>query len=420
MKKLTFAMALAGLVSGPAMAAIELAPDLSVSGFGTIGAVHSNNNQADYAPSVLYPTGAGRTSSTSYGPDTKFGVQLEWKPTSRLSFVTQALSKQYANNSYSPQIEWAYGKFAVTSELDVRVGRIRPAIYMLSDYLDVNYANPWVRAPSEFYSSLSVSHMDGIDLMWRPKLGPVSLLVQPYAGHAKAILPQSTGSIPIDGILGINLSGSMGDFTLRGGYLQSKATLDTPGSTASLASAFAVGCRAGDQAACGAITTLIPNQAKLTFSSLGASYDNSKYFASGEIGKRNGAFDALTSWYVSGGTRIGKWTPYATYGSSKNNGPTQFTAGTFAGIPAFGLPSTNALGTSVLVAYGMDQHTVSLGVRYDLATNLALKTQWDHVTTVPKSGQAGTGAGLFRNSTTAFSAGANNVDLISVSLDFVF
>ena len=68
----------------------------------------------------------------------------------------------------------------------------------------------------------------------------------------------------------------------------------------------------------------------------------------------------------------------------------------------------------------MDQNTKTLGLRYELFTNIALKAQWDRIDTSTKNGQASTGGGIFVYGTSAFKNSGNSVDLFSTSVDFIF
>jgi hypothetical protein len=68
----------------------------------------------------------------------------------------------------------------------------------------------------------------------------------------------------------------------------------------------------------------------------------------------------------------------------------------------------------------MDQSTITLGLRRELWNNVALKGQFDRVSTQTKNGQPGTGKGLFKNTSIAFNNRDNDVNLFSLSLDFVF
>lgn len=430
MKQLSVSIAVASLFALSQSLAIEIGQDVTLKGFGTVGAVHSNSSEADFLSDITFRSkGVGNTRTTSYNIDTKAGVQVDWKATPRLSLTGQLLAKQGWDNTYTPELEWAFAKFSILPSLDLRVGRIRPAIYMLSDFIDVNYANIWVRPPFEFYVAAPLARMEGVDLIWLPSIGDVTLLVQPYFGNTKLNLTSSPGTksyLKADRITGFNLTASKGDLTFRLGYIQTSMSIQSLDIDNGMMAAFNAICGIiGDPAACTQGTALAPYDKKAKFSSFGATYDNGDYLISGEFGKRTtDMFIAdATTWYVTAGKRIEQWTPYLTYSSFRNDSLTQFSGGAFPGSAEFGLPSTNDLVNMVLLNNPMDQHTLSLGVRYDVMQNLAIKAQWDHIKTEPKSGIMGTGGGLFGRGNTmseAFSNNSNQVNLISVSLDFVF
>jgi len=110
--------------------------------------------------------------------------------------------------------------------------------------------------------------------------------------------------------------------------------------------------------------------------STGGTWDNGGYFISGEFGKAASTTTLLAdsgSWYLTGGIRLGLWTPYANY-----------------------------LVTAILQNTAQSQHTLSAGVRYDILSNLSLKLQWDHTATQCNTPSAGTCDGLFGNTTAAF------------------
>jgi hypothetical protein len=429
MKQLTITLALATALGAPCVFAADQDSNVSLKGFGTLGVVHSNSSSSDYAPNFFAPNGAGATRSTAFGVDSKLGVQMDWKATSAISFTGQALSKYRYDKSYSPDLEWAFVKFAASSDLDVRVGRIRPAVYLLSDYLDVNYANPWVRPPLEFYASAPISRMEGIDVLWRPTVGDYSFLVQPYLGTTgKFDLPGGNGdTIQFKNVVGANLTATAGDFTYRAGYIQVDLTYNSAGLVGAFGAAGLGGlCASPAKIACAEAAALIPTDKKASFASLGVAYDNGEYFASGEYGKRSteSMVSDNTTYYVSGGLRTGKWTPYVTYASIKIDSPVKSTIVAPSGAPAqvVGLVgmANGAINQLLLSAAMSDENSLSVGTRYDLAKNIALKAQWDRVSTKKVDGVTGTGFGAFRGYSPAFADRDNSVKVISFALDFVF
>jgi hypothetical protein len=408
------------MTATPAFAQDASFSKFSVSGYGTVGAAHSDSDESDYIPNpTLQPDGVGRSTETSLAPDSKMGVQVDYKFSDRLSVSGQILSKQFTTDKFEPQLEMAFAKFALTSNLDLRAGRLRLPLYLLSDSLDVNYANAWVRPPQEFYASGSLTRYEGADLLWRTKVGKVSFLVQPYGGGTSVVLPGGATRVVVNNILGLNVSAMPGDFVFRIGYLRDDLTVYSAAFDNGVLPALRAICNIGDQAACAQLIEQPTVDEDSSFTTFSAAYDNGTYFGSAELGMRDQDSELqATAWYVSGGTRVGKWTPYATYSATERKTPTTFTAGTFPG--GGGLPSTNAFVTSLRLSSAMDQSTITLGLRRELWDNVAIKGQYDRVSTQTKNGQAGTGKGLFKNTTSAFNNRDNDVNLLSVSIDFVF
>lgn len=404
--------------------AIDLGHGFTIKGFGTGGLVNSSNGSADFVANSIQPAGAGLTDGISLTVDSKLGLQLDYQATDRLSFVAQGLSKQQYNKSFTPVLEWAYAKFKILPELHIRAGRIRPALYMLSDYLDVNYANPWVRPPTEFYSSAALSRMEGVDFLWRPSTGDISWLVQPYFGITHLKTPGVGNSFKSDNILGINLTGTYSDLTLRVGFGQGDLTLFSPSLSQALSGLSSI-CNTGlDPTACEQYNAFGITRKNVMFSSVGANWDNGDYFVLGEFGKRTAKTKVVsdaTVWYISGGARIKKFTPYITYSNYHNDSPAAYNGDT-NNVFNLGLgAAVNQISTALLQgANAMDQHTITLGMRYDFMSKFALKAQWDHIQTSTKDGLAGTGGGLFVNQQPGFGNGPTQVDLFSVTLDFAF
>lgn len=405
----------AGLCSNAAYA-LDLGHDVTLKGYGTLGIANSSTGNADFVSNsnLQYTGGVGRTNSLGISPDTKVGLQIDWQATSRLSITSQAISKQGRENSWVPELQLAFAKFKLLPDLDIRAGRFRPPIYMLSDYMDVNYANPWIRPPSEFYYSAIGTPIEGVDFLYRPQTGPVSWLIQPYFGYANNVAGLNNKSITAKNILGGSISASLADFTLRAGYAHMYYTINDSSYTNNVNVPLITLCqRYHDQAACAEQQALDPEGKESSFTSVGANWDNGAYFVSGELGWRNSKsfVPPTTQGYITAGTRLGKFTPYVTYSQVANNGPKTFTRG---------LAPTNAIITGLYRANGMDQNTKTLGLRYDLLKNVDIKAQWDRIDTSTAYGLPGTGGGLFVNATPAFKNGSNAVDIFSVAVDFIF
>jgi hypothetical protein len=391
--------------------AVDLGHGINFTAFGTFGLAYSDNDGADYVTNTnMQAIGAGRSDAVSYKVDSKLGAQFDWQASEKISLSTQFLTKQYEDKTWTPRIEVGFLKYEVAPELDVRVGRLRPPVFNLSDFLDVNFANPWVRPPVEHYAPVPFTYLDGGDLMWRAQSGEVSWLIQPYFGQGE--VDNAWGNTNDAEVYGINVRGGQGDFTFRAGYALNP--FQVTGTTISpVLAALQELCQI-DPVACDLVDEIDSDDSEATYFSLGGSWDNGKFFVSGEWSKTElnvDFFPEMQSWYLSGGARFESWTPYITYAQGKDSS-SYYTGSTN--------PFTNRIINGMHNGVMQGQHSISLGVRYDFMPNVALKAQWDHIETECRDSQPDTCAGVFANMSSGFSNEPQEAEVISLSIDFIY
>ena len=386
----------------------------SFSGYGTVGAAHSSNSNADYLVDEFKPSGPGHTHTWSWDVDTRLGAQLAFTPTSRLSAVAQVITQQRYDGSYQPVVEWANVKYQFTQDLSVRAGRIVLPIYMVTDSRRVGYANPWVRPPVEVYSLVPVTSVDGIDANYRMTFGSVVGTLQATYAQSDSHFPDASGFNPGTAearhIVAVVATLERGFATLRANYGRADLTI------ASFGQLFDAFRQFGPQGA-GIADRFGVDHRKVDFVGLGATYDPGRWFATGEWARfdTHSVLGAKTAWYVSGGHRFGGWTPYLTYARMKADSET-----TDPGLSLQGLPP-QAAGTAAFLNQTLNgllglipsQHTLSAGVRWDFMRNAALKVQVDDVRVDSSS------RGTFGNFQPGFAPGST-ARIVSAVVDFVF
>ena len=132
-KPASFALLAMALCSIGARADDAGAPIFSFSGFGTLGEVHSSQDQADFTSTPFKPSGAGFSHAWSADVDSVIGAQVNANFTPRLSAVVQVVSEQNYDNSYRPHVEWANIRYEFTPDFSVRAGRTALPVLMVSD-----------------------------------------------------------------------------------------------------------------------------------------------------------------------------------------------------------------------------------------------------------------------------------------------
>jgi hypothetical protein len=345
-----------------------------VNGFGTLGAVHSNLERADYTAIYLQPTGAGRSGSWTHDVDSVFGLQGaanygKWK------LVVQGITKQTAHDNWKPTIEWANVRYSFTDNFSVRAGRFAMPTYLFSDTRLVRYAMTAVRPSVEVYRMLPVPRLDGFEMSYNFKTGPVGQNVRAIYGKNTTDLSKVAYARNMDNIALVH-DMSVGDFTIHAAVQKRKfeVVILAPVRSVTAVQHYKV-------------------------ADLGVSYDNGEQVVMVELVRtwlKRRQLSASSFGYVANvGQRFGNFTPYVQYGKLD---PVDEILLTGARAPA--------------------SSTKTVGVRWDFYPNFALKAQYDRAQAENRS------RGTFVNPVTAPPALAfpvnSSSDQVSVSLDFVF
>lgn len=384
-------------------------PSWSLRGFGSAGAAYSDHVGADYTSSILRGSGVGASGRWSGNVDSRLGAQLSVKADPHWSAVLQVVSEQRLDHSYRPMVEWANIKYQASPDLALRFGRIALPVFLSADYRKVGYAYPWARTPVEVYGAIPFGNSDGVDATYRWNRGTLKDVTQLFFGSTGRTLP-GAGSMESRKLAGFSN-------TLEYGAASARVSMFTTELSIDVLRGFFDGLRQfGPQGGALAEHYAVDHK-RATAVSIGASYDPGNWFVMGEMGRmRSRSFlGDTTGVYASSGYRIGDFTPYLSYARVRSNSAT-----TEPGLDLGGLPAPAAAAGASLNAYLRwllttipVQRTVSIGMRWDCVTDVALKLQFDRVT--PLGGSRGT----FINVQPGFRSG-RGVNVASAVLDFVF
>jgi hypothetical protein len=333
---------------------------MTVSGFGTLGVVHSNYSQADFIATIDQPVGVGYSRSWSATPDTDLGVQANLTFTNALSAVVQVLSRDDLDGNFRPAIEWANLKYDLTPDLSLRAGRILLPTYEVSDTRNVGYALPWVRVPVEITYTSNAPYSDGLEILYRVHSGEVTQDLELQLGITNQDLPGELYTTDRSRLALLSDTLRYDDLTVHLAYQQ-----------------------------CDPINVPL---IRLHLVAAGAVYDPGRWFVSADSNYTHDPyFGDLFAAYVSGGVRFGRFAPYIL------------------------LADMHAIreGNSQLPALG-NQHTLGAGVRWDFVKNMDLKVQLERATLGSLDDTV-----AFTNLQPGAQAG-DSAAMLSVALDFVF
>lgn len=365
MKKLVAVSAAvaAALVQLPAAHAQDLDSlmnniDFSFGGYGTVGVVRTNTDAAQF---IRGNEQAGASESVRENVDSNIGVQATARFNSWLAVTAQVLED---SNTLTGIVPWAYAKIDPIDNLSFKLGRVEMPIFAVSDSLDVNYANVWLRPPNEVYSLGSMKELNGGEFTYSLPLLGTHLSFTGYAGNS-VIVTQTLGNYNAWDVHGGEVRWETEWVTLRAGMARTKSEV-TP-----------------------------QQHDHYTFEGFGALMDHNNIIAQAEFVKRySQVYPTIvnsTGWYAMGGYRFGKVAPYVSYATTTKSKP-------FFPVPGYLLSG--------------DQDTTALGVRWDAFKSADLKFQVERVD--PK----GTVGVSFVQPTAAF--GNSVVNAVSLTLDFIF
>lgn len=333
--------ALAIMASAAGSAQVVAAPDIRVSGFGTLGYVTTDTDNAEFRSSLRQHKGATE-SNGDWGVDSRLGLQANATFNDTFSAVAQGYISRRDGDS-SPDLEWLFLQADVLDGTSLRAGRMLVPTFFLSDFRHVGYAQHWLRTPVEVYGTFLNTSFDGLQSVSRFSIGDYNATLQLSGGQATGNKKYfmigerfSETDEQSDSIYSANFSLQRGDWTGRLGYTHMRDV-----EILSMGQVFHSG---NDD-----------------FYSAGLQYDNGSLLAMSEYiwrrwdasGEQDGILDS-EAFYLTAGYRLGNVMPYVTYSEFSPQGE--------------GYPST--LDT---------RRTTALGARWDVARNFAVKAQVEEV-----------------------------------------
>jgi hypothetical protein len=384
------------------------APTWAVHGFGSFGASGTDTNQIAFRRDTTQANGVTR--SGGIDTDSRLGLQLDVDFNQSWHAGVQWVARNHAGDFFEQNLDWAYLRWRPVDDLDIRIGRLGLDLFMLSDYRNVGYTYPWIRPPHEFYGNLLIYHFDGIDIAKKIAVGEGYLTLKAGGGYSFVQLGgNSNNEYTMEGA---SLVYEQGDWRARIGYGHVKSVNEVlpQANIDALASPATNAVWPGASSLIGKLGT---QGKEVHYSSIGLSFDDGVWLAQTEgayVNANYATYLSSASGYLSVGRRVAKFTPFLLLGISE-------TLRGRVNIPEPLLPIPEVIAMrnavdNVLNNYGVDEKSVSLGLRWDVYQNIALKAQWSHFWL------GNNGAGLWVIQTSGPTP--NNVDVWSAGVDFMF
>lgn len=339
----------------------------------------------------------------SFERDSNVGVQISKYIGENVSLTTQLFAA--ASKNFDVEATWAFLKWEPSDVWEFRAGRVRTSTYMLSEYVEVAYSYPWVRPPVEVYTQVPFNNSTGVDARYKKMLWGKDLAIYLFYGaanneiSAQSIIPNSAIYEDFElwfrhlGAIDVRYGNEI--FTVRAGYQFARVSLYPNGGMLNgtlndfLNVLVQQGILGTDY-----INYFSINNRQASFAGVGYQFDWQNIVSMGELVSRRvdspNIADAV-GWYVMGGYRIKALLPHITFGRQRvmGNQMRRF-SGVVNSLAA--LPPPAGLGMNLdSVAQKLtgsspnydggvgDQTSLTIGLRWDVYTGVALKAEFQHV-----------------------------------------
>lgn len=360
-------------------AAAALAADLpsapwSIDGFGTIAATYQDTPGLEFRRSVAQAHGAtaGRVDTDA---DSVLGLQAKLALGERFHVATRGILSPAEDGTWRPKVDRAYLAFTPTGTTQIRAGRIGFDAYLLAESPDVGYSYLPIRPAPEFFGLFASDEIDGGDAAFTLPLADGTVRLRLFGGHnpGKQVMQNGTRVDASSHLLGTVLDYQWHSWMVRLGVVRFRA--DSIPNLQPLAAALNAVGMPDAMALAGEFSRTSHG---LDGGQLGLAYDGHPVecvVLLTHINSHVAVGPKLNSGVATLGYHLSSFTPFASYAAISSFGelapsgiPTQ--AGLDALAQAVHAAQTGAQAT---------QHTISVGLRYDLSAHIDIKLQLDHI-----------------------------------------
>ena len=308
----------------------------------------------------------GYDDEIDFKPESLFAVQISADLAEQWSATAQVVAR--GREDFEPEFAWAYLNWK-SGNWSAKLGRQRIPFYRYSDFLEVGYAYAWLRPPRTVYGGTGFDNFDGINLNYSRFDGDLFSSFQVIYGGTEVtvVRPQVTFQQSLNRLFGIAWDGSYaGWLNMRAAYITAKTDIDSPLLNPLLTALTSNGF--------GRVATSIDVvKDDGYFWGVGADIDRGNWVVGFEtIGR--GIDDSIApdtrESYVSAGYRFGAWQPYVVYGWAKADPDFSLAEPLRVAPPLFNATQ------GALQRQASDYTYTSVGVRWDVTSNVALKADY--------------------------------------------
>ncbi len=355
------------------------------SGFANLGATYSNGDEFGFRSQLI---NKGRD-GFSFAPDSLLGLQVNADLSNDFDFVGQVVIQDRTDNTFSNYLELAFLRYQINRNWSLKAGRFSTNSYLFTDFRYVGQASYWVRPPVEMYSTVgSLGNMDGAQVDYTVDTNLGFLKLSAAFGESKLNNDNDDGvfELSYQDLVVLNIELQSDNWKIQGAYLSARlddfdfAEIDRVRAAPLLAPPLLSPIFEEIESA------LIPDDERVSYYSLSGKYNFEKFEITAEYGNYDGewAFTPASRFgYVSLAYNHQTLMPFVTISRSKRDQEPGIIdlASLEQSLPAQlfdALSDSVQPANDVAIGSSVDQSSISLGLRWDIGSNWALKSQFDH------------------------------------------
>lgn len=369
------------------------------------------------------------------------GVQMAYKVNDKINAQVQILAQGWED--YDADVAWAFLSYDVSPDFTVRAGQLRTPFFMMSEYLDVGYAYPWVRPPQEMYAlTAGLDAYDGFDAAYTIATGDLINRVMIYGGRINDT-DNSDNNTTVDKLVGTRITSTIDNWTFGAGYARGQLTAEAD-SIDALNGQLSAGADFAPLPipAIPGYSPLLEKDNAANFGGVGVTYDNGDWLLMAEHGRVriDNLYPDTEGQYITLAKRFDKFQPYISYAHSYtiDDGDRTDAANTYyaaadtidSTLPLIPIvipdPDIAAATTAQLTAasegfvgigngltvFNAAQRSMTYGVRYDFMDGIDIKFEYEHIYDLENGG-------LYSGFTNPDDP-IGNGDITTISIDAVF
>jgi len=382
-----------------------------LSGFGTLGLTISDSDIYGYRTDIGSDHGVF-SSDIDFLENSKLGLQLDASITKDTDVVLQGVARNWPDATLDRFVTLAFLRYSRSPNWTFRIGRTAPEIFHFTEYRDIGFAYSLAALPSEVYGMIPYRHLDGFDISYANRFNDGTLRAKLFAGISDGDISSGsfTEAVQLNNIYGASLTWDYYNWTIQAQHTQAKIADDTSSNTMLRQQLSQIPDFLWPNAAALSKRLDLKNT-KVEYSSLSSQIRLSNWSITAELARINAdnpIIPKLNNGYFSLAYQRDEHTFFSYYALTESDNY------------IFNEPGVNpALFPELVMAlagtmnfYASNQQTLALGWRWDFATNLAAKLQWN-MTDIDANG--GT---LWINSTDLVPS--ESVNTLIFNLSFVF